>query len=176
MEKVKNIKELLGMKYDDMAMLLQVNRSQWAMYATGKRDLPTAAKLKLAEMLGFLQQSKKETFQNSEDKKKDDARIAQLLASKEVLNAKLQNIYKQKLKATEKKYKTAVTALQFINFLETNVQKPTAVYQLLLQTIKRNAETEIEKNGVVVQAEFQLKYEILKGEEKILNKKILNIV
>ena len=29
MEKGKNIKELLGMKYGNMAMLLEVNRSQW---------------------------------------------------------------------------------------------------------------------------------------------------
>lgn len=51
----KNIKDLLGMTYNDMAMLLQINRSQWAMYVTGKRDLPVVAKLKLAEMLQFLQ-------------------------------------------------------------------------------------------------------------------------
>ena len=90
----------------------------------------------------------------------------------EVLNAKLQMAAKQKLKATEKKYKTAVTALQFITFLETNVQKPTEAYQLLLQTIKRDAETAIDKNGVVVQAELQLKWEILQGEGKILSKKM----
>jgi transcriptional regulator with XRE-family HTH domain len=52
MEKIK-IRELLGMKQEEIALLLEITRSQWAMYETGKRDLPTAAKLKLAEMLAF---------------------------------------------------------------------------------------------------------------------------
>ena len=94
------------------------------------------------------------------------------MASQQLLNAKLQMVAKQKWKATEKKYTTAMTALQFITFLEANPQKPTEAYQLLLQTIKRDAEAAIEKNGMVVQAELQLKWEILQGEEKILNKKM----
>ncbi len=57
------------MKQEDMAMLLQINRSQWAMYTTGKRDLPVAAKLKLAEILGFLQQKDNAVYKNFEHQK-----------------------------------------------------------------------------------------------------------
>ncbi len=45
---------LLGMKQEDMAILLQVNKSQWAMHEIGQRDLPLDAQLKLVEMLAFI--------------------------------------------------------------------------------------------------------------------------
>jgi transcriptional regulator with XRE-family HTH domain len=167
-----NKKEVFGMTQEYMAMLLQVSRSQWSMYVLGKRDLPVGAKLKLAQMLGFSEQNKNKDHQNFEDKKEQEGKIVKRLASQQLLNAKLQNSYKQKWKATEKKYTTSLTALQFITFLEANVQKPTEAYQLLLQTIKRDAETAIEKNGMAVQAELQLKWEILQGERKILSKKM----
>jgi transcriptional regulator with XRE-family HTH domain len=172
MDKGKNIKELLGMKYDDMAMLLQINRSQWAMYATGKRDLPLVAKLKLAEILGFLQQKNVDTKKKFQDDKAQNLKIAQFLKSQQLANTNMQTITKQKLKAIEQKYETAVTAVQFIDFLETNSEKPTAAYQLLLQTIKQNAQSEIEKNGLAIQAKLRFKYEMLQEEEFLLNKKL----
>ena len=41
------------MKQEDMAMHLQINFGQQAMYATGKRNLPVNAKLKLVEILTY---------------------------------------------------------------------------------------------------------------------------
>lgn len=164
------MKEILGMNQANMSMLLQITRSQWAMYATGKRDLPPAAKLKLIEMLGFLQQKDNKMYKNIDYEKTQDLIITQFLESQQLLNNKLQIDCKQKLKAIEKKYKTAVTAVQFINFLESSAQKPTTAYQLLLETIKLDAETEIERNSLAVQTKLQYKYEMLQMEEKILKK------
>ena len=42
------------MKQEDMAMLLQVNKSQWTMHEIGQRDLPIDAQLKLADILAFV--------------------------------------------------------------------------------------------------------------------------
>lgn len=164
----KNIKDLLGMTYNDMAMLLQINRSQWAMYITGKRDLPVVAKLKLAEMLQFLQQKDNEAYKTVEHDETQNQKVKQFLESQEDLNRNLQIITKQKLKVIEKKYETAVTALKFISFIETNMQKPTKEYQLLLHTIRLNAEIEMEKNSLTAQAKLQFKYEILIAEAQIL--------
>ena len=47
------------MNQENMSMQLQVTRSQWSMHILGKRDLPVAAKLKLAEMLVFLKRKLK---------------------------------------------------------------------------------------------------------------------
>lgn len=166
------IKELLGMKQEYMSMLLQISRSQWSMYVLGKRNLPINAKLKLAEMLGFLKQNNNKTYQNFEDKKEQDSKILKLLTTQQLLNAKLQIISKQKLKEIQRKYENATTALQFIQFLETKTQKPTKQYQLLMETIKLNAQTEIEKNDLTIQTTLQYKHEILQAEEEILNTKI----
>jgi transcriptional regulator with XRE-family HTH domain len=172
MDNTMNIKNLLGMKQEYMSMLLQVTRSQWSMYVLGKRDLPFAAKLKLAEMLGFLQQKNVDTKKKFQDDKAQNLKIAQFLKSQQLANTNMQTITKQKLKAIEQKYEIAVTAIQFIDFLETNSEKPTAAYQLLLQTIKQNAESEIEKNGLAIQAKLRFKYEMLQEEEFLLNKKL----
>lgn len=45
MKSHNNLRELLGIKQDDLALLLKVTRSQLAMYESGKRDLPAAVKL-----------------------------------------------------------------------------------------------------------------------------------
>ncbi|MDI1318402.1 helix-turn-helix domain-containing protein [Flavobacterium sp.] len=54
MKKTNPIRNLLGVSQEDMALILQVSRSQWAMYELGKRDLPTKAKLVLAEILHYV--------------------------------------------------------------------------------------------------------------------------
>lgn len=45
---------LLSFTQAQMAMLLQVNPTQWSMYESRKRKLPLKAKQVLAEMLGYL--------------------------------------------------------------------------------------------------------------------------
>ena len=52
------LRSLLGLTQNDMAQLLGIGRSQWAMFETGKRDLPTPAKLLLAEMMHSAQQGR----------------------------------------------------------------------------------------------------------------------
>ena len=172
MKKQENIKQLLGMTYEDMSMLLQINLSQWAMYTTGKRDLPLNAKLKLAEMLTFLEQKENKIDGSMESDNIHQSKLTQFYESQKQSNAKLQTVYRRKLSAIEKKYETALIALNFISFMETKAQKPTKEYQLLLQTIKLNAKTEIEKNSLVVQHKLQFKYNLLQSEEKFINKKI----
>ena len=54
MNKRKSISESLGFKQWEMATLLQINRSQWSMFESGKRSLPTPALYLLSEMLEHL--------------------------------------------------------------------------------------------------------------------------
>ena len=56
MKKQEKIREAFGISQEDLAVLLKINRSHIAMFETGKRDLPTAAKLQLFEMLRFAQE------------------------------------------------------------------------------------------------------------------------
>ncbi len=171
MEKSTNFRQLLGMKQEDMAMLLQVTVSQWAMYATGKRNLPLVAKLKLVEMLEFSSQKEKKGTSNLEIEKNQHIEIEKHIAQQQILNTELQLSINKKLSIVSKKYQTALKALNFIEFLETKQKNFGLEYQNLLTVIKQNTETEIEKNSLLVQTKLEVKLELLQAEEKILNKK-----
>ncbi len=171
MEKSTNFRQLLGMKQEDMAMLLQVTVSQWAMYATGKRNLPLVAKLKLVEMLEFSSQKEKKGTSNLEIEKNQNIEIEKHIAQQQILNTELQLSINKKLSIVSKKYQTALKALNFIEFLETKQKNFGLEYQNLLTVIKQNTETEIEKNSLLVQTKLEVKLELLQAEEKILNKK-----
>ena len=51
MKRINTVREILGLTQHDMAMLLRIGRSQWSMYELGKRELPTAAQVLLADIL-----------------------------------------------------------------------------------------------------------------------------
>ena len=55
MKKKQNISALLGMSQENLALILQVSRSQIAMYEVGKRSLPVDALEKLSTMLSIIQ-------------------------------------------------------------------------------------------------------------------------
>lgn len=54
------IKKILGLTQEEMAMVLGVARGQWTMFKSGNRDLPPAAKLKLSALLQKVQNEKGE--------------------------------------------------------------------------------------------------------------------
>ena len=56
MRKGKSICKELGIKQEELAMLLNISKGQLAMYETGKRELSTEAMLLLAPMMQFVQE------------------------------------------------------------------------------------------------------------------------
>jgi transcriptional regulator with XRE-family HTH domain len=172
MKNKNSIKELLGMKQEEMAMLLQTNRSQWSMYLSGKRNLPVEVKLKLASMLEFLNQKEQKNVENLEFETKQNLEIQKYIASQHLLNAKLQIIMNRKLALISKKYNAAVNAVNFINFLEEKTKKPSNEFKLLLSSIKQNNETQMQKNSLLEQTKLQIKIESIQQEGKILKKRI----
>ena len=175
MEKDKKIRELLGMKQDDMAMLLKVTRSQWSMYEIGKRDLPLAAELKLGEMLAFVQQSDTESADIFPHIKMQQAKIEQVYENLKLINAHRQIIVERKLKLIEKKYEVALIALKFIRFLEIKEEQIHKEHDLLLTVLKLKAEAAVQKNGLHIQAKHQHKLQTLLQEELLLNKTAGNL-
>ncbi len=169
MEKDKKISALLGMRQEDMAMLLRVNKSQWAMYETGKRDLPLEAQLKLVEMLAFIQQPTNEyedSFLDVEGQKVKEKKVVERL---KLINQHRQLLTERKLQFAERKYEEAVIALRFVRFLKTNVQQIATEHHSQLDTIQSRAQEAIEKNGLHVQAKHRLKLQALQEEEKVLH-------
>lgn len=55
MKRTPTIKNILGLTQEEMAMVLGISKSHWAMFATGKRDIPLAAKQNLTVLLQVVQ-------------------------------------------------------------------------------------------------------------------------
>lgn len=152
-----------------MAMILRGTRSLWAMYETGKRDLPPTAQLKLIQLLAFIKEPKTEKADSFLDVTTEKAKTKKVFENLKLINAHQQILTEHKLKAIEKKYKTALTALRLFRFLETNNLPIATKQKALLTVLKLKAENNLRKNGVHVQAKLRFKWKLLLLEEKQLN-------
>lgn len=168
MEKDKNISALLGMRQEDMVLLLRVNKSQWAMYETGKRDLPLEAQLKLVEMLPFIQQPTNASEDSFLDVAGQKVKTEKGIERLKLINQHRQLLTERKLQLTERKYEEAVIALRFVRFLKTNLQQMATEHHSHLGTIQKRAQEALEKNGLHVQAKYRIKGLALQEEEKVL--------
>jgi hypothetical protein len=68
----ESISGRLGITQEEISLLLGIHRSQWSMFQSGKRDLPTNAKLLLAEMLAHMEKAEAAAKKESQ-KPADDA-------------------------------------------------------------------------------------------------------
>lgn len=172
MEKDKKIRELLGLRQEDMALLLRVTRSQWAMYEIGKRDLPLVAQLKLAEILAFIQEPKNDAVDNFVDLESEGVKTKKVFENLKLINKHRQILTEYKLKAIEKKYEAGITALRFIHFLETKDQQIVPEQEMVLTVLKVKAEEAIRKNALHLQAKYRFKLKSLLQEEELLNEMV----
>jgi transcriptional regulator with XRE-family HTH domain len=110
MRKGKPTCKELGLKQEELAVLLNISKGQLAMFETGKRDLPIAAMQKLAPMLQFVQEESLKSgsaevmkFQAADKKKV----LAHLLKE----NQYKQKLLERKLEIAEKKFQSNCTAM-----------------------------------------------------------------
>ncbi len=167
----KNIfKETLLVSQEDMALLLHVNKSQWAMYEIGERDLPNDAKLKLAKLIELTTALQKE-------QQKTDQEILQEGKRNELLNKYINDNYiKQlstlrKLETIQRKYHEALRTHHFICLLQ-NDNEISTKHQTLLQDMSNKAKNTMERHGLHVQLDYEVKLKTLQYEEKILKKRL----
>jgi hypothetical protein len=59
---MKNFKDYTGLTQEEISIFLGVQRSSWSMFASGKRSLPLQAKLKLNDLLVFLEKNDDELY------------------------------------------------------------------------------------------------------------------
>lgn len=171
MKKDKNIGALLGMQQEEMAMLLRVTRSQWAMYVSGQRGLPSEAQLKLAEMFAFIAQLDKEEKVDLPPAKQPESKKNNFWEGKLIDNQLNQARVAAILKKYKDKYEQALIAWQLSNFLSTKEQETKWEQELLLH-IKNRAEAVMQKNGLELQERYEFKLRLLQHEELLLNEKL----
>jgi transcriptional regulator with XRE-family HTH domain len=162
------VSTLLGISQENLASLLQVSRSQIAMYELGKRSLPVPVMEKLATMLTLLQ--KKST--NSEVKKNNTVEEQNLLKKLLLKNKHQQLLVERKIIAIEKKQKSLAISTQLVSHLLEDKSNINESEFSILKTIQRKNQEA--SNYTISLLQLELKKEVLRFEEELLNEKSKN--
>lgn len=156
------IREQLGLSQETMAYYLGVTKSLLAMYERGKREIPTAAMVKLTEMELFLNQKQETSKQENELLKKHEMKVLNLV-DKQIIELELKQIREQrKLDAIQKKYQQSLKLNSFVTHLQSNKSK-------LAEMIQMVAFSGIEKNNLVEQTKQNIKLEGIKNQLAYVN-------
>lgn len=151
------LREQLGLSQEIMAYYIGISKSLLAMYERGKREIPTSAMVKLAEMELFLNQDQKILKQADELMKKQEAKVQNLIEN-QIKELELKQIKEQrKLDAIEKKYQQSLKLNKFVAHLESNKSKQKDLIQM-------QSFLGIEKNGLVEQTKQNLKLKSINSQ------------
>lgn len=159
--------ELLGLSQLEISLLLKINRSQWSMYESGKRNLPLQAMQQLNAMLQYV------VNENNKQTKKPLLSTQQQDKKKAILKALIQeNEYQQQLTARKiekiKKSRTFVAArFQLLDFLnnQTHLKEENPD---LLKSMEAKARNKAGKYDESLLMAYEIKQTLLQEEEKRL--------
>ena len=168
MKRESDFKKLLGLSQEEAAQWLGISRGQWSMFVSGKRGLPTAAMLRLNEVLVHLKENKivakaneainKAQYQQLQEKLEREYRIIQFKQLKTVKQiAKVMAIRQE-----------CFAALEVAAFLAEQKENHTS----LTQGIQARAEATLKIHNLFVLEELQLKKESFEMQKKRLEQKI----
>ena len=162
--------KLLGATQREIAILLGINASQWSMYETGDRNLPTDAYELMSKMLEHVQNK------NNKALKEQELSTQQQDVTKETLEKLLkENDYQQqtierKINKIKKKQAFVVARFQLLDYLEQHTTKKEE-HPELLKRIKDKAEDKAVQYNETVLMAHEIKQIALKLEEKLLKAK-----
>lgn len=175
MKKRETIRQELGITQEAMATLLNIKRSQWAMYELGQRELPTSAMLLLSEMQLYLQSPQssvsKSEFQPKIPPREKQELLAGLLLENQYRQAKLA----REIEDREKKQDSHARALQFVRYLESSPQTKTIAFPGVVKIIEIRAKMGLKRHSDTHLTLLNTQQELLLQEETWL-KEALKIV
>lgn len=162
MKTTQLLREQLGLSQEMMAQYLQITLSQLGMYETGKRDLPTAALVKIAEIVLFFEQKQKTTKEEKELIKQQQAR-AQEIIKQQIKEFEYKQIKELRVMVKiQKKYNQSIQLHLLAQHLQKNKTPHTDI--LLQQAIAG-----IEKYSLAHQTNQILKLESIKSQLDYIN-------
>ncbi|UPT69785.1 MAG: helix-turn-helix domain-containing protein [Flavobacterium sp. JAD_PAG50586_2] len=169
MKAKETISTLLGLKQEQVAMLLQVSRSKWSMYELGLRSLPAASMEILAELLAIIETAEEINMQPSAEERKEHLATIE----KQIK----ENIYQQrsiadKISALEIKQK-ALLRVSHLKQHYKDTGKNKAEYQKgLAEHFLAKAQNTAGKNSWSQQRQYEIKMKTLQQEEKFLREEL----
>lgn len=122
MRKESELRKMVGLTQKEMAQILNVSRGRYAMFESGKRDLPLESKQLLSDILAHLQAAKNSDKFKLSDK---ELREAEEQAVKELLleNDRKRYLLDKKIAAATRKQDAAIQKIQTLNYLKYSKEK-----------------------------------------------------
>lgn len=165
------LRKTLNLTQEEMVMLLNISRSQWAYYELGKRDLPIAASERLVVIENLLtspEMTKATDEQQTETKQQQ---------TNEMLNARLKenNRYKVKLERMitrmEEKNEASQKMLKLISLLA-NAEFKKPLHESVLPILKKKVKETLEKYNSLDLLKLKIQLHSLQQQELWLNELI----
>ncbi len=150
-------RDQLGLSQEMMAIYLAVTKSQLSMYEIGKRELPSAALTKLADLAVFFEQNKISKEQESEFQKEQELKLKAFLDF-QIKELQYKQMKEQRiLHAIQKKYHQSLKLHAFALHLQKGKEK-------LADALLQQAISGVERNGLLLQTQQLLKLEGIKSQ------------
>mgnify|MGYP003478183021 FL=1 len=170
MRKKENLRDVLGITQEELAMLLSITRTQLAMYETNKRDIPLTSKEKLADILTTLHKNKSISKYSNSIIETEKKKVSEWL-QKEFKDLEYKVVLlDRKIEKVIQVRKDAFKAFEVVQYLESKNAKPHE--QSLAKTIKKRVEKTLNKQNLQHLHELELKKENLEMLKLIIEKKL----
>ncbi|SCX84290.1 helix-turn-helix domain-containing protein [Flavobacterium caeni] len=170
MKKQNALRNLLGITQQEMAVLLNVNRSQWSMYEGGNRDLPAHAAQLLTEILMHTQSP---DFKKADEKPANTAAdrqwLTRLLAENEYQRLRLQREQATLEKQQHKQHSRQLLAGFVAHRKKTNKQHPWPLVAPKTATATQDHESRTRL------LEYALRLEVLAFEKNLLESRLADL-
>lgn len=165
MKQISSIRLMLGVSQEDIARLLKVTRSQLAMFETGKRDLPSEAKILLAHMLVHATQAslKRQSVSSQPDAKKQEF-LKELLQENEFERTRMA----RRLEKIRNSHQKRQAVLNMTVFLTKYTADKAESYQQLVQSIQAKATYMYGGCDDTTLMNCEIKCELLEREKQLL--------
>lgn len=160
MKNLNAIRINLGLSQFEMAHYLQIHRSQLTMYEQGKRDLPTHALVKLAEMELFLLNYNAQSSKSLPLEAEQLQKAAEILEKHQKEIAFKQTVLQKKLENLQTNYKYNINLLEFLTELEEKNAAANTLEKSWITVMKTAALRKIEANGLHHQAKIKLQMQM----------------
>lgn len=160
-------KNFIGLTNDEMATFLEVHRSQWSMFVSGKRSLPVEATLKLNELLHYVEKNNvnKTNFSFLENERKIVRKEMQSkLSDLEVMLYKV-NKKMEKVKNKREQLLSGKTALEFFKTKKNSTNSQ-------IRSIENRINKSFEFNSLKNLESIELKKQQIENEIAIIKLKL----
>ncbi|MDN3675854.1 helix-turn-helix transcriptional regulator [Flavobacterium paronense] len=164
----KLIREELNLTQDEMAMLLNISRSQWSLYELGLRELSTMGLIwdsRVGRFFTALEMSEpKQLPQIALLESEKDKFIAAALRKNEID----QYTCAKKTEKMKKAYKAALKLFHLTDFMLQSEDQKDAIHLAALETLKAKAVVLFRKNGPQQLIKLEVRQQLLEQEKLLL--------